>query len=147
MRLVFLMTLTVSVLLLAQTQDAKSNTRQQTSAHDARIANNPPIVVNVLPTPKTQQESAQEAQDRKDKTENDRKLTKLTGDLVNATYVLAGIGVLQLIVFGYQAIQLTRTVNSAGEQSRAMTAISEKLPDLLTQWKGSPPSSKLAMLQ
>jgi hypothetical protein len=69
--------------------------------------------IKVLPTPKSAQETEEEAQDRKEKAAHDR-------NLVNATWVLAGIGVLQLIVFGAQAVMLKQTVEASVEQSDSM---------------------------
>ncbi len=68
----------------------------------------PPIVVNVSPPQKTHEEIEQEAKERKDKSDVDRKLVTLTGDLANYTFglfvatgalVLATIG---LCVFGWK---------------------------------------------
>jgi Sec-independent protein translocase protein TatA len=72
-----------------------------------------PLVVKQIPTPKTQEESAQETKDRQEKASNDR-------NLVIATFILAVIAAFQLFVFGYQAIQLRRTVEAAGEQIKDM---------------------------
>ena len=72
-----------------------------------------PLVVKISPTPKSAEETTEEAEDRKEKTSTDT-------NLVNATWVLAGIGVLQLIVFGAQAVMLKKTVDSSTEESKAM---------------------------
>jgi hypothetical protein len=110
--------LSVAVIVLAvsinsQQQTSKSHQPRETTATDQHDTQESPIVVKVLPTPKTQEESTQESNDRKEKSANDR-------NLVKATYVLAGIGILQLFVFGYQALKLKETVKSAGEQAKAM---------------------------
>jgi hypothetical protein len=49
-------------------------------------------------------------------------VAKVANDLhlVIATYILGAVGFLQLVVFGYQAIQLRRTVNAAIGQSEDM---------------------------
>jgi hypothetical protein len=80
---------------------------------DQRGTSQAPFVVKVVPTPKTQEEIAQEVEDRKQKAANDT-------NLVVATFILAGIGALQLFVFGYQAVQLRKTVQAAVGQSAAM---------------------------
>jgi hypothetical protein len=105
--------LMVSVSLTSQQQKNKPAQPQQAATADRRSTKDSPIVVTVLPTPKTQDETDREAEDRKNKTTNDRNLVDLTG-------VLAAIGFLQLLVFGYQAYKLGQTVESAGEQSEAM---------------------------
>lgn len=89
------------------------NKAQQSTATDQRGTQDAPLIVKVIPTPKTPEETAHDTADRKQKTDNDGNLVKLTG-------VLAIVGFLQLIVFGVQAYQLQRTVNSSGEQSAAM---------------------------
>ena len=66
-----------------------------------------------IPPIKTQAESEQDAKDRNEKTTNDRRVVILTG-------ILALIGFLQTLVFGYQAYKLRQTVKSAGEQAEAM---------------------------
>jgi hypothetical protein len=72
-----------------------------------------PLVVKTLPPVKTEAESKQETKDRNEKTTNESRVVILTG-------ILAFIGFLQTIVFGYQAYKLRQTVESAGEQAEAM---------------------------
>ncbi|HLX00425.1 MAG TPA: hypothetical protein VKR82_17435 [Candidatus Acidoferrales bacterium] len=93
-------------------QRQSASTRQQPNSSQ-QGTDNTPLVVKVVPTPKTQEQATQEANDRNEKSANDR-------HLVDATLVLAAIGILQLLVFGYQAIQLRRTVVAAAGQSAAM---------------------------
>jgi hypothetical protein len=104
----------------SQTQQHQSNSTKKPTNSNQQGTENTPLIVRVVPTPKTQEETAQETKDRAEKSANDRKLVNFSGALVNATYVLAAIGVLQLIVFGYQAYQLRRTVKAATDQSGAM---------------------------
>ena len=99
--------------LSLQQDRQKSQATQQPTQQEQHGTETSPIVVKVLPTPKSSEEAEAEAQDRKEKTASDR-------NLVNATWVLAGIGVLQLIVFGLQAAMLKKTVNAGTEQSKAM---------------------------
>jgi len=68
----------------------------------------PPIIVNVSPPQKTSEEIEQEAKEREEKSDLDRKVVKLTGDLANYTFglfaatvalVLATLG---LGIFGWK---------------------------------------------
>lgn len=70
-------------------------------------------MVSVIRTAKTEEEVARERQDRDRETKNNRYAFINDG-------VLALIGLLQLGVFGYQAYKLKQTVESAGEESKAM---------------------------
>jgi hypothetical protein len=103
----------VLVLLNSQHQKNKPQPTQQTTITDQRGTQESPIVVKVLPAQKAPEETVQDAEDRKNKREND-------GNIVDLTAVLAIVAVLQLGVYGYQSYQLTKTVRSAGEQSAAM---------------------------
>jgi hypothetical protein len=111
---VLLVMLTIFLLSLnSQQPNKKAQQSEQTAATDKRGTQESPVVVKVLPTVKTPEETEQERKDRENKTANDRNLVYLTG-------ILAAVGFLQLIVFGYQAYKLRETVESAGEQSEAM---------------------------
>lgn len=116
-------------------QQKQSGGVQQPTSHDQRGTEEVPFVVKTLPTPKTDTENAQEAQEHKDKAANDRNLVKFTLYLVLVTGALALIGALQLFVFGYQAIQLQRTVRAAKESSDALINIER--PWLLVAGIGS----------
>ncbi len=108
----FLSVVVVLAVLLNSQQPGKSQ-QPKDATTDQRGTQESPIVVKVLSTAKTPEEGEQESKDRKDKTANDTNLVKLTG-------VLAFVGFLQLLVFGYQAYKLRQTVKSAGEQAEAM---------------------------
>jgi hypothetical protein len=97
----------------SQHQDKKPQAPQDNRQPDQRGTQNSPLVVKILPTAKTQEETDQERKDSEAKASNDR-------NLVNATYILGAIALLQLIVFGYQAYKLKQTVESAAEQSADM---------------------------
>jgi hypothetical protein len=100
-------------------QTHTSNSKQQPQG-DQRGTENNPLFVKQLPTPKTDEEAAQEAADRNEKTASDRSIVKLTFWLVIATFILAAVGILQLGVFGYQARKLRQTVDEmrrTGEQT------------------------------
>jgi hypothetical protein len=78
----------------------------QQAAPDQRGTEQSPAIVRILPTPKTAEEVDADRKDREDKNRSDSWLVKLTG-------ALAFIGFLQLIVFGWQGIQLKRSVSAA----------------------------------
>jgi hypothetical protein len=99
--------------LNSQHPESKSQQPQQATTTDQRGTQDSPIVVKVLPSPKTPEETAQEKKDRDAKAANDGNLVILTG-------VLAFVGFCQLLVYGYQAKKLRETVESAGEQAEAM---------------------------
>jgi hypothetical protein len=111
-----LLAIFVSLFLLfaLQHQNKKSTTPQQAPQQEQRGTQDSPLMVKVIPSPKTAEETQQEAEDRKEKATNDT-------NLVNAQWVLAGIGVLQLIVFGAQALMLKKTVDASADQSTAMS--------------------------
>jgi hypothetical protein len=112
----------------------QSRGSRQPASPDRRGTEDAPFVVRSLPTPKTQEEAAEEAKERDEKTANDRKLVQFTRQLVVATGVLGAIGFLQLLVFGLQAVQLQRTVQAAKESSDALANIER--PWLLVTDKG-----------
>src|SRR5205823_4581452 len=96
-----------------QQQNKKPQPTQQISQADQRGTEDAPVIVKIASAPKTDEEVAQNKKDRENKTANDR-------NLVDLTAVLALVGFLQLLVFGYQAYKLRETVKSAGEQAEAM---------------------------
>jgi hypothetical protein len=109
----FLQIVTVVALFLPSQQPRNKSQQPQQPATDKRGTQESPLFVKVIPAPKTQEETEQDATDRKNKTANDRLFVELTG-------VLAIIAFLQLLVYTYQAKKLRETVESAGEQSKAM---------------------------
>src|SRR4051812_48786052 len=86
----------------------ETNAAQQTTAADQRGTEQSPLVVKSIPSPKSHEETTAEEAEKKDKSSSDWWLVKLTG-------ILAGIGFLQLLVFGWQGVQLKRTVFAANE--------------------------------
>ena len=101
-------------------QQQQSPVAQQPANGNNRGTQDAPIFVKRLPPEKAQVEATQEAKDRDEKAANDKNLVKFTLWLVMATLILAGVGILQLGVFGYQSLQLKRTVKAAADQSRDM---------------------------
>lgn len=98
---------------VSQPKQKQSSSSHQTSYSDQRGTEQSPLVVKTLPSPGTQQEAEQGAQDRKDKATNDRHIVEFTGALVV-------IGFFQFLVYAYQAKKLRETVKSAAEQAEAM---------------------------
>jgi hypothetical protein len=94
-------------------EQKKAGSTQQPASKDQRGTDSSPVLVKIIPTLKTPEETAQDAEDRKEKSTNDRRLVLFTG-------VLALIGALQLFVFGYQAYKLKQTVEAALGQSEDM---------------------------
>src|SRR5260370_4847455 len=101
----------------SERQQKESKSTQRPASTDQRGTEQAPLVVKTIPSQKTQEEAAQDAEDRKDKAANDRNLVKFTLYLVIVTGILAGIGFLQLIVFGLQALPFRQTLQAATEQS------------------------------
>src|SRR2546427_3023802 len=105
--------------VISQNQQGKSPDSQQKTTADQKGTQDSPIVVKILPTPQTQEEKAQEANERTERASNDRKLVAFTGELVKATIVLAFIAFFQGVVFLWQGIQLKRTVAATKANSDA----------------------------
>lgn len=64
---------------------AKSTTTQQDPAAEPKNASQPPIIVNVLPAPKSESEQANETRERHEKANTDRRLVEFTADLASYT--------------------------------------------------------------
>jgi len=110
-------------------QQSQSQSAQQQPADNQRGTEQAPLVVKVLPAPKTNEETAQEAKDRSEKAANDRELVIYSRDLDILTAILIAVGLLQLFVFGYQALKLRQTVktmeDTAERQLRAYVFITD----------------------
>jgi hypothetical protein len=94
-------------------KEQKTTSSEQSPAPDKRGTEQSPLVVKAVPTAKSPEEAAQDADDRNQKSANDRHVIWLTGALVF-------IGFLQFLVYAYQAKKLRETVESAEGQSKAM---------------------------
>jgi hypothetical protein len=103
---------------LAGQYQEKTHTAQQQPATNQRGTQDSPVFVKIIPNPKTQEETANDAQDYKDKSTNEVNLVKFTGRLFWATFFLAVIGVFQLFVFGLQAHRLKQTIEAARMENR-----------------------------
>jgi hypothetical protein len=80
---------------------------QPESTKEKPQAQQPPIIVNIEPSPKTQAERAEEAEDRRKKAETDAKLADYTGELAFFTKglfiatVILGIATIGLLVAAF----------------------------------------------
>jgi len=70
----------------------------------------PPIVINVLPTPKSETEKEQEKKEKQEKVESDKKIAQWTEALARFTqylfYATAALGVVTLLVAGIALYQV-----------------------------------------
>jgi hypothetical protein len=82
---------------------------QQPTRADQRGTQQSPAFIKIIPTPKTEAETAQEAADREEKTSTDLWIIRWTGAVALFTLVLAGVGI-------WQGIQLKRTVDLAQKE-------------------------------
>ena len=95
-----------------------ANRAQEAPKADERGTEHAPLVIKVLPPVNEDEKAAAAQQERKDKSESDWSLVKLTG-------VLAIIGVIQIVVFGLQARRLHQTV----KEMKIATKATEKAAD------------------
>jgi len=68
-----------------QQRQTQPSAAQQNPAANQQAPAQPPIIVNVLPAPKTEAERTEEAREREEKTDLDRRLVKFTADLASYT--------------------------------------------------------------
>jgi hypothetical protein len=102
-----------------QPQQSQAQAPQQPPAADHRGTEESPLIVRSV---KSKDDTAQDAEDRKDKTANDRETIAINRNLVVIGLLQLVVFVGQLLVFGYQAWKLRQTVQAASEQSRDMKA-------------------------
>src|SRR5712691_2328129 len=91
-------------------------TNQQPTATDQSGAEQSPIFVKVIPTPKTDAEATQDAKDREEKSAADWWIVRWTGAVAIFTFVLACVGM-------WQGIQLKRSVDILSQAERAQIFI------------------------
>jgi hypothetical protein len=94
------------------TQSAQSNQPPKTYE---RGTDQSPVIVKVLPTKESDEKAAADSRREDEKTANDRSLARFTELLFWATGALCIIALCQLFVFGWQGIQLKRTVDITKE--------------------------------
>jgi hypothetical protein len=95
------------------TQSAQPN---QTSKPYERGTEQSPVIVKMLPTKEGDDKAAADARREDEKTENDRRLALFTERLFWATVALSVIALFQLFVFGWQGVQLKRSVSTANKE-------------------------------
>jgi hypothetical protein len=123
--------LCAGVVVQSQDQNAEGATTNAQAEKQQARSYIPPVVVNVLATPKSEEERKREQQDRDAKAEHEKKIAEYERKLADATDDLAQytrnlswftaalvfLGLIQLGVFGYQSRQLRRTVDAAENES------------------------------
>ena len=114
----------------------KSGQPQQPSATDQRGTQQAPFVVKVLPTPKTNEEAAQEAKERNEKEALDRRITDATDNIAYFSKILAAVAVLQFLALIFQAWILRRTVNTSRASERAYVTMSHEAPGVVFETEG-----------
>jgi hypothetical protein len=84
----------------AQQSPAQQSPTASPQTADPPAPAQPPVTVNVLPTPKTDAERAEEATERKEKMELNRQIVKFSAGLYYATIGLAAATILLVITIG-----------------------------------------------
>ena len=97
-------------------QTAQSSTNPAT---DRRGTEQSPLIIKVLPTPESAEKVAVDAKRENQKVANDERIARFTELLFWATVALSVIAGFQLLVFGWQGIQLSRTVAVTKESADA----------------------------
>jgi hypothetical protein len=103
---------------------------QQTPAPDQRGTEQSPFIVKILPGPQSEQQTATNPKDKTNESSSEERLANFTKGLFYATLALAGIALLQLFVFGWQGIQLRRTVDAVVRSERAFVKMSHPPPGI-----------------
>lgn len=105
-----------------------------------RNAKTTPVIVNILPPQMTPEEAESNKKEKEEKAKLDKELVSLTGDLAKYTddlalftKILAGVAVLQLLVFGYQGWMLRRTVDSTERTERAEIFVNDVKPQIFPE--------------
>ena len=134
----------VSVLFIACVSAASKDLQRtppndQTEIHNAETKEQrpaePPIVVNVSPPQKTHEEIEQEAKEREERSDLDKKIVELTGDLAKYTFglfVATAALVLAIAGLGYLGWRQSRNMKDS-------IAVA-KNPPTLQCFKQEPPS-------
>ena len=86
-----------------------------------------PVIVKILDAPKTDAQTAQDAQDREDHAANDRRLSDLTNEIAIFTGFLVIVGFLQFCVLAVQAVLLRGTIKASQAAERARVYVDVNL--------------------
>jgi hypothetical protein len=92
---------------------------QQTPAPDQRGTEQSPFIVKTIPGPTDEAKAAEEAKERREKAELDKKLVEFNADLAFYTKILAGFAGLQFLALVIQAYWLARTVKVSEKAAAA----------------------------
>lgn len=114
----------------------KSGQPQQPSATDQRGTQQAPLVVKILPTPKTTEEAAQEAKERNEKEALDRRITDATDNIAYFSKILAAVAGLLFLALIFQAWMLRRTINISRASERAYVTMSHEAPGVVFETEG-----------
>jgi hypothetical protein len=96
-----------------QSQTAQPNQITQT---DKRGTDDLPLAIKIIPTKQSETKASADAKREAEKAQNDAHLVLFTERLFWATVALSVIAFFQLIVFGWQGVQLGRTVDLGREE-------------------------------
>jgi hypothetical protein len=99
-----------------QTQATQPN---KSAAEDERSTENAPFIVTIPPPTQAAQESTTDTKSEQKESTSDDKVADFTERLYWATFALAVIASFQLLVFGWQGMQLKRTVQHLAISERA----------------------------
>ncbi len=86
----FMLCVLWSVILCAQDKQDQSGSSNGKAPDNKQGTDNSPLVVKVVPTPKTAKETADEAEEHKQHTSNERETLLTNHRLFTVTWVLAG---------------------------------------------------------
>ena len=114
----------------------KSGQPQQPSATDQRGTQQAPLVVKILPTPKTTEEAAQEAKERNEKEALDRRITDATDNIAYFSKILAAVAGLLFLALIFQAWMLRRSINISRASERAYVTMSHEAPGVVFETEG-----------
>lgn len=109
----------IALFMLISDAQSQRQRQQQASPADERGTEQSPLVVKVTPATKSEEETAKEDRERKEKSEIDRKLVAFNGDLAYYARLLAWLAGLQLLALFVQATFLGLTLKTT---ARAATA-------------------------
>ena len=104
---------------IVQQQQAQPTPTQQQTPDNQRGTEQSPLIVKVLPTPKTAHETEQERADREAKATRDRQVEFLERRLILLGWLQLAVFLVQLFVFGFQSMQLRNTVRATQTAERA----------------------------
>jgi hypothetical protein len=109
----------ITLFMLISDAQSQRQRQQQAFPADERGTEQSPLAVKIMPTTKSEEETANENRERKEKSEIDRKLVAFNGDLAYYARLLTWLGGLQFLAIFVQATFLGLTLKTT---ARAATA-------------------------